>query len=67
VLSELKWIKASESFANGNCIEVAQLPGGSVAVRDSKDPSGPVLCFTPDEWSAFIGGAKAGEFDHLAQ
>ena len=67
MLSELKWIKASESFANGNCIEVAQLPGGSVAVRDSKDPAGPVLCFTPDEWSAFIGGAKAGEFDHLAQ
>lgn len=35
----------------------------SVAVRDSKDPAGPVLTFTPAEWTAFIAGAKDGEFD----
>lgn len=37
--------------------------GDAVAVRDSKDRTGPVLVFTPAEWSAFIDGAKANEFD----
>jgi Domain of unknown function (DUF397) len=59
------WIKSSYSLANSDCVEVADLPGGGVGVRDSKDPAGPALRFTPGEWHAFIGGAKAGEFDHL--
>jgi hypothetical protein len=46
-----------------NCVEVASLPDGGRAVRDSKDPAGPVLRFTASEWDAFIGGAKDGEFD----
>jgi hypothetical protein len=58
-----RWIKSSYSFSNGNCVEVAHLPGGHVGVRDSKDPQGPVLRFTPEEWNAFIGGARNGEFD----
>jgi hypothetical protein len=62
----INWIKSSYSFANGNCCEVADLPGGDIGVRDSKEPGGPVLRFTPAEWRAFIDGAKAGEFDHLA-
>jgi len=57
------WSKSSFSFSNGNCVEVAHLPGGHIGVRDSKDPHGPVLRFTPDEWQAFIGGARNGEFD----
>jgi hypothetical protein len=57
------WIKSSLSFANGNCVEVSDLPGGDVGVRNSRDTSGPVLRFTPDEWHAFIGGARNGEFD----
>lgn len=56
------WVKSSLSFANGNCVEVAFLTDGAVAVRNSRDPDGPVLEFTPDEWSAFIGGARNGEF-----
>jgi hypothetical protein len=36
---------------------------GAIAVRDSKDPSGAVLVFTPGEWDAFVDGAKDGEFD----
>jgi hypothetical protein len=56
------WMKSTLSFANGNCVEVAFLPDGAVAVRNSRDPEGPVLEFTPDEWSAFIGGARNGEF-----
>jgi len=57
------WTKSSFSFSNGNCVEVARLPGGGIGVRDSKDPQGPVLHFTSDEWKAFIGGARNGEFD----
>jgi hypothetical protein len=43
-------------------VEVAFVDG-AIAVRDSKNPTGPVLLFTPDEWDAFVGGAKDGEFD----
>jgi hypothetical protein len=60
---EARWIKSSLSFSNGACVEVADLPGGVVGVRHSKDPSGPVLRFTPEEWHAFISGARLGEFD----
>ena len=46
----------------GNCVEVGQLPGGAVAVRDTKDRE-QSLVFTPDEWTAFVAGVKNGEFD----
>jgi Domain of unknown function (DUF397) len=61
--SSPRWVKSSFSFSNGACVEVADLPGGAVGVRHSKDPSGPVLRFTPAEWHAFLGGARLGEFD----
>jgi hypothetical protein len=53
------------SFCNmGGCVEVGQLAGGSVAVRDSKDPERRAsLVFTVEEWSAFVAGVKNGEFD----
>ena len=57
------WVKSSLSFSNGNCVEVASLPGGEIGVRNSRDPGGPVLRFTPDEWRAFLGGVRNGEFD----
>jgi hypothetical protein len=60
------WIKSSLSFSNGNCVEVTELPGGSVGVRNSRDPEGPVLRFTPGEWAAFLVGARRGEFDRSA-
>ena len=41
------WVKSSLSFSNGNCVEVAELPGGSVGVRNSREPAGTVLRFTP--------------------
>ena len=59
------WIKSSLSYANGNCVEVASLPGGTIGVRNSRDSAGPVLRFTPDEWHAFLGGVRNGEFDTI--
>ena len=59
------WVKSSLSFSNGNCVEVTELPGGSVGVRNSRDPRGPVLRFTREEWDAFLGGARLGEFDRF--
>ena len=61
------WIKSSLSFSNGNCVEVANLAGGRVGVRHSKDTEGPVLRFTPDEWHAFLGGVRNGEFDSFGK
>jgi hypothetical protein len=61
--ASLIWRKASASTVNGNCVEVAAFPGGGVAVRDSKDPDGPILRFSAAEWSAFAEGMAAGEFD----
>jgi len=61
-LTRAVWRKSARSAGNGNCVEVAVLDA-AVAVRDTKDRSGPVLVFTPAEWNAFILGAKDGEFD----
>lgn len=63
----LAWRKSNASAMNGNCVEIAALPGGGVAVRDSKDPNGPRLRFTAAEWSAFTAGVHAGEFDQVHQ
>jgi hypothetical protein len=63
--SDAHWIKSSLSFSNGNCVEVANLSGGGIGVRDSKNPEGSVLRFTTDEWQAFIGGVRNGEFDRF--
>ena len=57
------WRTSSRSNDQGLCVEVATNLPGVVAVRDSKDRSGPVLAFTPSEWSAFIAGVKNGKFD----
>ncbi len=62
-LANLAWRKSTRSNNSNNCVEVADLPGGGVAVRNSRDKAGAVLRFTPGEWEAFIGGAKDGEFD----
>ena len=58
------WVKSTLSGpTGGNCLEVAFLGHGQVAVRNSRHASGPALVFTTAEWDAFIGGAKDGEFD----
>ena len=61
------WVKSSLSFSNGNCVEVASLPEGEVGVRNSRDAAGSVLRFTSDEWHAFLGGVRNGEFDSFGR
>jgi hypothetical protein len=62
--SGLAWRKAQSSIGNGACLEVAPI-NGMIAVRDSKNPQGPILTYTAPEWQAFLDGAKKGEFDDL--
>lgn len=62
-LSGAVWKKSSRSGNNGGeCVEVTTNLPRVVAVRDSKNPTGPVLVFAPAAWSAFLGGIKGGEF-----
>jgi hypothetical protein len=62
-LSPAQWHKSTRSSANGACVEVARNLPGIVAVRDSKDRSGPVLTVTLAKWATFAAGVKDGEFD----
>lgn len=57
------WVKARASSPSGNCVEFANLDNGNIGVRDSKNPTGPVLEFTRSEVDAFVQGAVAGDFD----
>jgi hypothetical protein len=58
------WIKSSLSTYNGTCVEIAQFSNNRVGIRDTKDHGrGPILAFSQREWSAFLAGAKAGEFN----
>jgi hypothetical protein len=64
-LSDVTWRKSRHSNSQGTCVELAGLPGGDVALRNSRHPDGPALVYTPAEIDAFIRGAKDGEFDDL--
>ena len=61
--SALSWLKA-QSSGSGQCVQIASTVD-KVALRDSKDPDGPILVYTPAEFSAFLDGARNGEFDHF--
>ena len=65
-IAQAVWRKSSYSGGAGNCVEIAGdvsgLPG-TVGVRDSRNPAGPVLLLTPRTWRAFVAGVKNGEFD----
>lgn len=58
------WIKASRSTSGANCVEMRR-HGDAVQVRDSKDPDGPVLSFSPAQFAAWLDGADHGECTHL--
>ncbi|GAA4532440.1 MULTISPECIES: DUF397 domain-containing protein [Nonomuraea] len=63
-LSAAAWRKATKSGSNGgDCIEVAPLSGGRVAIRDTESPGQAPFVVTASVWDAFVDGAKRGEFD----
>ena len=64
-LMDVRWQKSSASNPSGNCVELAKLADGEIAVRNSRDPAGPALVYTRAEMAAFIRGAKDGDFDNL--
>jgi Domain of unknown function (DUF397) len=66
-LTNATWIRSRRSGpTGGNCVEVAFLACGEIAMRNSRHPQGPALIFTRSEWDAFLGGAKDGEFGRPA-
>ncbi|MFG2696809.1 DUF397 domain-containing protein [Kitasatospora sp. NPDC048407] len=67
-MNEPKWDKSSYSSNGGNCVEVARnmaAAEGIIPVRDSKDPNGPVLTFSPSAWSAFVAATVDGKFGNV--
>lgn len=64
-LTGVAWRRSRRSGALGNCVELAPLADGEVAVRNSRFPEGPALVYTRDEMAAFLFAAKDGEFDDM--
>ncbi|WP_083865447.1 DUF397 domain-containing protein [Nocardia brevicatena] len=62
-LSRAGWFKSSHSSATRECVEVVFLDQDLVGVRDSKNPHGGALLFTPEQWDGFLGGLAGGAFD----
>jgi hypothetical protein len=64
-LTGVTWQKSRRSNSQGNCVEMAALPDGGFAVRNSRYPEGPALIYTRAEIEALILGVKDGDFDNL--
>ena len=64
-LAGVTWQKSRRSNPSGNCVECAVLSSGEIAVRNSRDPQGPALIYTPAEIEAFLLGVRDGDFDNL--
>ena len=65
LLPVANWRKSRASNPSGSCVEIAELPGGTIAVRNSRDKSGPALVYPRAELAAFLRSVKNGEFDGL--
>jgi hypothetical protein len=66
IVTGTSWRTSSHSTYNGNCVGVGHLNDKIVGVKDTKHHGrGPVLAFTQDEWSVFLRGIKAGEYDSI--
>jgi len=62
-LSRAIWRTSSHSGGNGNCVQVATNLPGIIAVRDSKNPAGPKLTFSPASWATFTAAVHARDFN----
>lgn len=62
--SAIEWVKSS-FCSSGSCIEVAKLPDGTIAIKDSKRSDGPVLVYSQAEWTAFAAGMRSGDFSRF--
>jgi hypothetical protein len=65
-LAHAAWRKSRQSNPSGNCVELAALPGGTIAIRNSRHPAGPALLYPRADFAAFLAGARDGDFDHLS-
>ncbi|MFC4035134.1 DUF397 domain-containing protein [Streptomyces polygonati] len=61
----VEWVKSGASAPQGDCVEVAQLANGDVALRNSRHTGGPALVYTRSEFRAFVAGARDGDFDNM--
>lgn len=61
------WRKSSHSNPYGNCVELAALAGGGIAVRNSREPAGSSQVYTRSAMTAFVRAVKEGEFEETAQ
>ncbi|MFI9358625.1 DUF397 domain-containing protein [Streptomyces lydicus] len=64
-IQNVVWTKSRMTMEQGACVETAALPGGGVAIRNSREPDGPALVYTHSEIVAFFHGVKNSEFDYL--
>lgn len=64
-LGETGWERPWSGTSGGQCVEMKRLPDGRIAVRQSTDPAGPALIYTPEEIGAFVAGVKNGLADHM--
>lgn len=64
-LQHAAWRKSRHSNPSGNCVEIAALPGGTIAIRNSRHPAGPALLWPRADFAAFLASARDGDFDHL--
>lgn len=66
LLRGVRWTKSSHSNPNGNCVELAQLAGGTIAVRNSRHPDGPAQLYARAALATFVRAVKDGQFDEAA-
>ena len=64
-LTSARWRKSQASNPSGSCVEIAEVPGGAIAVRNSRDKAGPALIYPRAEMATFLRAIKNGEFDGL--